>query len=96
MRLSWVDESGAEPLSTDMLEDVFDDSQSHPSINSREAWYKICDCNKRGHEECKGELLSTWNMCKGLHKVFRADVNEILQAWPILGKSGSEVFNCII
>ena len=31
------------------------------------------------------------NMGKGLHKVFKALVNEILQALPILGESGSEV-----
>ena len=31
-------------------------------------------------------------MGKGLHKVFKAVVNEILQVLPILGESGSEVF----
>ena len=31
------------------------------------------------------------NMGKGLHKVFKAVVNEILQVLPILGESGSEV-----
>ena len=37
-------------------------------------------------------LLSTQNMGKGLYKVLKAVVNEILQALPLLGKSGSEVF----
>ena len=36
-------------------------------------------------------LLSTQNLGKGLHKVFKAVENEILQALPILGESGSEV-----
>ena len=33
----------SEPMSTEMLEDIHDGSQSHPSINRREAHYKICD-----------------------------------------------------
>ena len=32
-----------------------------------------------------------WNMGKGLHKVFKDVVNNIFQAVPILGESGSEV-----
>ena len=31
-------------------------------------------------------------MGKGLHKVFKTTVNEILRVLPILGESGSEVF----
>ena len=31
-------------------------------------------------------------MGKGLYKVFKAVVNEILQVLPILGESGSEVY----
>ena len=41
--MSSVNESDAEPMSTDMLEDIFDGSQSYPIINSREARYKIRD-----------------------------------------------------
>ena len=37
------DESDAEPMSTEMLEDIFDGSQYHPIINSREACYRIRD-----------------------------------------------------
>ena len=44
-------------------------------------------CIKRG----QAELLSTQNMGKGLHKVFKAVVNNILLTLPILGKSDSEV-----
>ena len=35
--MSSGDESDAEPMYTEMLEDIRDDSQSHPSVNRREA-----------------------------------------------------------
>ena len=79
-------------MSTDTLEDIRGGSQSHPRINRREARYQICDLIKLIQAEWKGELLSTRNMGKGLHKLFKAVVNDILQALPILGKSSSEVF----
>ena len=74
-----------------MLDDICDSSSYHPSLNRREARYKICDRIKQRKSEWKGELLSTRNMGKVLHKVFKAVVNEILQVLPILGESGSEV-----
>ena len=61
-------ESDAEPMSTEILEDIGCGSQSHPSINRREACYKIRDCIKRRHLEWKGALSSTQNMGKVLHK----------------------------
>ena len=60
-----------------MLEDISDSNQSHPSINRREARYKIRNIIKQGQLEWKGALLSTLNMGKGLHKLFKAVVNEI-------------------
>ena len=84
------DESDDEHMSTEMLEDIRDVSQSHPSVNRREACYKIRDHIKQSQVEWKGAVLSTRNMGKGLHKVFKAVVNEILQVLPILGESGSE------
>ena len=45
--ISSGDESDAETMSTDMLEDICDGSQYHPSINRREARYKIHDCIKQ-------------------------------------------------
>ena len=63
--MSSVDEYDAEPMSTDMLEDIHDGSQSHPSINMREAQYKICYRIKPGQAEWKGSLISTINMGKG-------------------------------
>ena len=41
--ISSGDESDAEPMSTNMFEDIHDGSQYHPSIKRREALYKICD-----------------------------------------------------
>ena len=84
------DESDAEPMSTDMLEDIFESSQSHLSINMREVRYKIRYLIKQRQAEWKGALLSMRDMGEGLHKVFKAVVNEISQALPILGESGSE------
>ena len=39
-------ESDAEPMSTDMLEDIPDGSQYHPIINRREERYKTHDLIK--------------------------------------------------
>ena len=46
---------------------------------------------KGGQAEQKGDLLSTQNMGKGLHKEFNAVVNDILQALNVLGEYGSGV-----
>ena len=77
--MSLGDESDDEPMSTDMLKEFFDGSKYHPSINTREACYRIRDHIKQRRAECKGSLL------------FKAVVNEISQELPILGESGSEV-----
>ena len=37
------DESDHDLISTEMLEDIRDGSQTHLNINKREARYKICD-----------------------------------------------------
>ena len=74
-----------------MLEDIFDKSKYHPSINRREVRNKIRDSFKQRQAEWKGVLISNLNMGKVLHKVFKAVDNDISQALPILGESGSEV-----
>ena len=79
-------------MSSDILEDIRDCSQSHLRINIIEAQYKIRDRIKEGQVEWKGALLSIKNTIKGLHKVFRDVVNQISQALPILGEFGSAVF----
>ena len=84
------DRSDYEPISTVMLEYICDGSQSDLSIKRREARYNIRDHINWIQAELKEALLSTQNMGKGLHKVFKSSVNEILQVLPNLGESGSE------
>ena len=93
--MSSGDESDAEPMYMDMLEDIRVRSQSNPSINRREAHYKTSDCFKQSRPEWKGALLSMQNMGKGLQKLLKTVVNEISEALPILGESGSEVSHLI-
>ena len=83
--------SDDEPIYMDMLEDIPDGSQYRPSINRRYAQYNIRYRFKQRQPECKGALLSTRNMGKGLRNLFKAVVNEISQVLPIFGESGSEV-----
>ena len=78
-------ESDAEHMSTDMLEDIRDSSQSHLCINRRDTLYKTRYCTKQGQAKWKGALSSTRNMGKGLHKVFKAIVNDISKALPVFG-----------
>ena len=82
--ISSGDESDAEPMSMEMLEDICDGIQSHIIINRREACYKICDRIKRWQAECNGALLSTWNMGKGLHKLLKAVVDDICTVYQFL------------
>ena len=78
-------------MTMNILEDIFDRSQYHPIIVRRKARYKIHDCVKQRKAKWKGALLSTQKMGKCLHKVFKAVVNEISKALPIIRESGSEV-----
>ena len=61
-----------------MLENISDRSQYHLNVNQREACYKICDRIRKRQLECKGELKDMQNMGKGLHKVFKTVVKDIL------------------
>ena len=79
-----------------MLEYILDGSQSHPNFNRREAHYKIRGCIKQIQLEWKVSLKAKQNMIKGLHKVFKTVVKEILQDLPPLGESGSEVYHFIL
>ena len=49
----------AEPIYTEMLEDIRDVSHYNPSVNRRKSRYKIRDRIKQGQAEWKGALLST-------------------------------------
>ena len=92
--MSSGNESDHNLISTDMLEDISDRSQSHPSVNTREARYKIRDHIKQIQSERKGVLKTTRNMGKVLHKVFKTVVKDISQYF-LLGESGSEVSHFI-
>ena len=52
-------------------------------------FYKIRGHFKQRIAECKGSLLSTQNMGKGLHRLFKAVVDELSEALPILVEPGS-------
>ena len=45
--MSSGDDYYAGPISTEMLKDICDGSQSHMSVKRREARYRIRDCIKR-------------------------------------------------
>ena len=64
------DESDHDLISTDMLHNICDGSQTHPNVNRRETRYKIRDHIRQRQSEWKGELKATQSMGKGLHKVF--------------------------
>ena len=89
------EESDHDLISTEMLEDIRDWSQTHPNVNKREARCKIPDRIKQRQSEWKGALKATWSMGKGLHKLFSTVVKEIFQKLTALGESGSEVSHFI-
>ena len=49
--MSLGNESDTEPMSNEVLEDIYDGTQSHPRINRRESCYKICDNIKLSQSE---------------------------------------------
>ena len=85
------DESDHDLISTEMLDDIHDGSQTHPNVNRREARYKISDRIRQRQPEWRGALKATQSMVKGLRKLFSKVVKEISQELTPLGKSGSEV-----
>ena len=89
------DESDHDLISTEMLENIRDESQSHPNVNRREARYKIRGSISQRQSKYKGALKDTQNLGNGLHKLFRTVVKEISQDFPPLGESGSEVSHFI-
>ena len=85
------DESDHDLISTEMLEDIRDGSQTHPKVNRKEARYKIRDHIRQIQLEWKRALKDTQSMGKGLHKVFSTVLKDILQELTPLGESGSKV-----
>ena len=85
--INFGDESDHDLISTEMLEDIRDGSQTHPNVNRREARYKICNGIRKRQSEWKGALKATKIMGKGLHKVFSTVVKKILQELETLGRT---------
>ena len=56
------DESDHDFISTEMLEDIRDGSQTHLSVNRREAHYKIRYRIRQRQSEWKGVLRATQSM----------------------------------
>ena len=73
------DESDHDLISTEMLQDIRDGSQTHQNVNKRKARYKIRDRVRQRQLEWKGALKDTLSMGKCLHKLFSTVVKEILQ-----------------
>ena len=73
--ISLGDESDAEPMPMDMLENICDRSQYFPSMSRRQVRYKIHDHIKQRRAEWKVASLSMINMGKILHKLIKAVVN---------------------
>ena len=80
------DESDRDLISTDILEDICDGSQSHPNVNKRGARCKIRDRIRQRQPEWKGALQSTRNMGKYLHKVFKTFVKDIFERISTCGR----------
>ena len=78
-----------------MLEEICDGSQTHPTVNKREARYEIRDRVRQNERQWKGALKATHNMGKGLHRVFSTIVSEISQELTNFGEFGSEVSHFI-
>ena len=64
------EKSNHDLISTEMLEDIHDGSQTHPNINKLEARCEIRDRVRRKELQWKGALKATRNMGKVLHKIF--------------------------
>ena len=88
--MDYVNEFDYEPMSTEMLEDICDGSQTNLNVNRRESHYKIRDRIKQKQSEWKGALKATLNVGKCLHKVFKTVVKDIPQDLQPLGESDSE------
>ena len=68
------DETDHDLISTEILEDIHDGSQSHLNVNQREDRYKILDHIRQRKLEWKGALKATQSMGKASHKVFKTVV----------------------
>ena len=91
MTMDSSDDSDHDLISTEVLEDIRDGSQTHLNVNRRGACYKKRDRINQRQSEWKGALKATQIMGKGLHKVFKTVVKKVSPELTPLGESGSEV-----
>ena len=75
-------------ISSKMLEDIRDGSQTHPYVNRREVSYKTVIVLVKYNRNGKERLKATQSRGKSLHQVFRNVVKEISQELTPLGESG--------
>ena len=73
------EESNHDLISTEMLEDICDGSQTHPNCNRREIRYKIRDRIRQRQSKWKTALKAMQSMGKILHKLFSTVVKEIFR-----------------
>ena len=85
-------ESDHDIISTEMLEDILDESQTHPSVDRIESHYKICDCIRQRQSEWKGAIKDTQSTGKGLHKVFSTVVKDIFARMDTFGRIWFRIF----
>ena len=71
------DESDYDIISTEMLHDIRDGSQTYQNVNKWEARYNVRDHVRQMQSEWKGPLKATRSMGKGLHKLFITVVKDI-------------------
>ena len=64
MTMYYGDDSEHDIISSEMLEDICDGSQTHLNVNRREACYKIRDSIRQRQSEWKGALKATRRMGK--------------------------------
>ena len=57
--INYGDDSYNDIISTEMLEDICDGSQTHLNVNRRETCYKICDRIMQRQSEWKVALKAT-------------------------------------
>ena len=93
--MDYDDESDHVLISTEMLKEIHDRSQSHQNVDKIESCYKISGRIKQRQPEWKVVSKVTQNMGKVLHKVFKTVVKDISQDFPPLGESSSEVSDFI-
>ena len=72
-------------ISTNALGEIWDGSQIHPELNTRDSRLKIRDYIKQTKNKWKGAEISVKSIVKDSHKVFNDVGNEINNSSTNLG-----------